>query len=78
MHTLDMIKQAKIDGKTYHHNDAVFYNAVSGFMNVVGGSLSMPDVPAAYLNDVFAWEWEPVRILTKAQAEQKLGVKIVG
>lgn len=73
-----MMKQAKTDGRTYHYNRAVFYDAVSGFMNAGGDSLSVSEISGAYLNDVFTWAWEPVRIITRAEAEQQLGVKIVG
>lgn len=78
MDTLDMMKQAKIDGKTYQSGITVLYNSASGFMDLTGHSLSVADMPAAYLNDVFTWAWTPVRTLTKEQAEQRLGAKIVG
>lgn len=79
MDTLDMMKQAKIDGKTYQHDDETFYNVCSGFMDETGGALPMGDIYASTLDEIFDWAWTPVRnAITRAEAEERLGVKIVG
>lgn len=78
MDTLDMMKQAKIDGKTYQHSGDLFYTFGTGFINEDGLPLECSDLPMTTFNEFFSYEWQAVKTITRAEAEEQLGVRIVG
>ena len=77
MNTAEMWLKAQENGKIYRNKD-VSYSKETGFINFWDGT----KWPVTCVNDIekiFFWDdWEEVKTMTKAQAEKKLGVKIVG
>lgn len=78
MNTLDMMKQAKIDGKIYQYDSDLFYSFESGFIDADGVPSDCADLVGATLNDVLSFQWGVVQTMTRQEAEERLGVKIVG
>lgn len=78
MDTLDMMAQAKIDGKIYQHGDELFYAFETGFVDEDGHPFECGDLPFSTLNEFIDYQWKQIRSMTRAEAEAKLGIKIVG
>lgn len=77
MNTAEMWLKAQVNGKVYRSND-VGYSKNTGFIDFWDGS-KWPVTCVDTIDAIFSWDdWEEVKTMTKAQAEQKLGVKIVG
>lgn len=78
MNTTEMFIQANKDGKTYVSED-MRYSKGSGFYNPTSGT---PWIAGAfrYVNDIFELKWKlkPDNEMTKAEAEAKFNIKIVG
>lgn len=77
MNTAEMWVKAQEDGKTYKSKD-MRYNKKDGFHGIEGrlwiaGAFD-------YVNDIFKLEWElkPDNEMTKAEAEAKFNIKIIG
>ena len=77
MNTAEMWLKAQEDGKMYRSIDLV-YSKETGFVDFWYGKLwivnSVDIIDEIFLRD----DWEEVKTMTKAQAEETLGVKIVG
>ena len=77
MNTAEMWLKAQVNGKVYRSND-VGYSKNRGFIDFWDGS-KWPVTCVDTIDAIFSWDdWEEVKTMTKAQPEQKLGVKIVG
>ena len=76
MNTLDMMNLACKNGKTYRSNDLLF-NTEKGFHDTDNNPWCSDSFDT--LNDLFSLnEWETVEnIMTKEEAEEKYGIKIV-
>lgn len=77
MNTAEMWLKASKDGKTYKSKD-VRYNKKDGFHDIKGCSWTAR--ASDYVDDIFKLEWElkPDNEMTKAEAEAKFNIKIVG
>lgn len=78
MTTLEMMKQATLDGKTYKAND-MRYNTFLGFHDSEGKQWS--GCAFKYVNNIFSidtWQLKPDNEMTKSEAEAKFNIKIVG
>lgn len=77
LNTAEMFIQANKDGKTYKCED-MQYNKKDGF-HCIEGRLWITRA-FDYVDDVFKLEWElkPDNEMTKAEAEAKFNIKIVG
>lgn len=77
MNTAEMFIQANKDGKTYKCED-MRYNKKDGFHGIEGRLWIARAFD--YVDDVFKLEWElkPDNEMTKAEAEAKFNIKIVG
>ena len=78
MTTLEMMNVAKVNGKTYYAND-LLYNTKFGFHNRLGNKWQGSAFD--YLNDLFDvdyWKMDDTIYMTKSEAEEKYGIKIVG
>lgn len=78
MNTLDMIKQAEIDGKTYQYGSNLFYSFEAGFIDADGKPSEWSDLVSFTLNEILTFQWGVVQTMTRQEAEERLGVKIVG
>ena len=77
MNTAEMWLKAQADGKMYRCGD-MGYSQETGFIDFWDGK-SWPINSVATIDEIFSWNgWEEVKTMTKAEAEEKLGVKIVG
>lgn len=77
MTTLDMMIEAKTNGKTYRGDD-MLYNAERGFHDRLGKKWYGDAFN--YLNDLFeidTWQEDNTVYMTKSDAEKKYGIKIV-
>lgn len=76
MNTAEMWLKAQEDGKMYRSIDLV-YSIKTGFIDMMDG-IAWPVDSVETIDEIFSWDnWEEVKTMTKAQAEKKLGVKIV-
>lgn len=78
MTTLDMMNLARTNNKTYRSNDCL-YNTKLGFHDKVGCEWDAASF--TYLNELFDidnWEEDNLIYMTKFEAEEKYGIKIVG
>lgn len=76
MNTAEMWLKAQVNGKVYRSND-VGYSKNTGFIDFWDGS-KWPVTCVDTIDAIFSWDnWEEVKTITKAQAEAKLGMKIV-
>ena len=79
MNTAEMWLKAQEDGKTYYSKDAdALYSKEFGLVEERDISLkvSMGDFPT--FEHLMRSEWEEVKVMTKAEAEKKFGIRIVG
>ena len=79
MNTAEMWLKAQEDGKTYCSKDAdALYSKEFGLVEERDISLkvSMGDFPT--FEHLMRSEWEEVKVMTKAEAEKKYGIRIVG
>ena len=77
MSTIDMMLKAKETGKTYRADD-MLYNNNLGFHDKSGKKWYGDSFE--YLNDLFIidkWQEDPTIYMTKSEAEEKYGIKIV-
>ena len=78
MTTLEMMNLAKDNGKTYKCAYDMFYNNVLGFNDGKGHMRSGYDFTNINnLFDIDYWE-EATLCMTKSEAEEKYGIKIIG
>ncbi len=78
MTTLDMMIEAMANGKTYRAND-LLYNTKLGFHNKIGNKWQGSAFD--YLNTLFEidkWQMDSTIYMTKSEAEEKYGIRIVG
>ena len=78
MNTAEMWLKAQEDGKTYQSND-LFYNKKHGFVD--SNFKPWPINCVSFIDDIFSWiNWHECEIpyMTKAEAEKKFGIRIVG
>ena len=78
MNTAEMWLKAQEDGKTYYSKDAdALYSKEFGLVEERDISLkvSMGDFPT--FEHLMRSEWEEVKVMTKAEAEKKFGIRIV-
>ena len=79
LNTAEMWLKAQEDGKIYYSKDAdALYSKEFGLVEERDISLkvSMGDFPT--FEHLMRSEWEEVKVMTKAEAEEKFGVRIVG
>ena len=79
MNTAEMWLKAQEDGKIYYSKDAdALYSKEFGLVEERDISLkvSMGDFPT--FEHLMRSEWEEVKVMTKAEAEKKYGIRIVG
>ena len=79
MNTAEMWLKAQEDGKTYYSKDAdALYSKEFGLVEERDISLkvSMGDFPT--FEHLMKSKWEEVKVMSKAEAEEKFGVRIVG
>lgn len=77
MNTAEMWLKAQKDGKMYRSYNLA-YSAKTGFIDIMDET-SWPVDSVGSINEIFFRDdWEGVKTMTKAEAEKKLGVKIVG
>ena len=78
MNTAEMWLKAQEDGKTYYSKDAdALYSKESGLVEERDISLkvSMGDFPT--FEHLMKSKWEEVKVMSKAEAEKKYGIRIV-
>ncbi len=78
MNTAEMYLAAKENGKTYMSNDAdAIYNKMIGLVEKdnTDEEVSLGDFPT--FEHLMKSEWVEMNVMTKADAEKQLGVKIV-
>ena len=79
MNTAEMWLKAQEDGKTYYSKDAdALYSKEFGLVEERDISLkvSMGDFPT--FEHLMKSKWEEVKVMSKAEAEKKYGIRIVG
>ena len=77
MNTAEMWLKAQVDGKMYRSKD-IAYSKETGFIDFWNKD-KWPANCVKTIDETFSWDgWEEVKTMTKAEAEEKLGVKIVG
>ena len=79
MNTAEMWLKAQEDGKTYYSKDAdALYSKEFGLVEEKDISLkvSMGDFPT--FEHLMKSKWEEVKVMSKAEAEKKYGIRIVG
>ena len=79
LNTAEMWLKAQEDGKTYYSKKAdALYSKEFGLVEERDISLevSMGDFPT--FEHLMRSEWEEVKVMTKAEAEKKYGIRIVG
>lgn len=78
MTTLDMMIEARANGKTYYAND-LLYDTKLGFHDKHGNKWQ--GCAFDYLNTLFEinyWEMDDAIYMTKSEVEEKYGIRIVG
>lgn len=73
--TITMVQKAKEDGKTYKSGVAR-YNSKIGFYDANG--IEWEHFSLSIVNDIFECKWQEENTMTKSEAEEKFGIKIVG
>ena len=79
MNTAEMWLKAQEDGKTYYSKEAdALYSKEFGLVEEgdISQKVSMGDFPT--FEHLMKSKWEEVKIMTKAEAEKKYGIRIVG
>ena len=79
MNTAEMWLKAQEDGKTYYSKKAdALYSKEFGLVEGedISQKVSMDDFPT--FEYLMQSEWEEVKAMSKAEAEKKFGIKIVG
>ena len=79
MNTAEMWLKAQEDGKTYYSKEAdALYSKEFGLVEERDISLkvNMGDFPT--FEHLMRSKWEEVKVMTKAEAEKKFGIRIVG
>ena len=79
MNTAEMWLKAQEDGKTYYSKDAdALYSKEFGLVEEgdISQKVSMGDFPT--FEHLMKSKWEEVKVMTKAEAEKKYGIRIVG
>lgn len=79
MNTAEMYLAAKENGKTYMSNDVdAIYNKMIGLVEKdnIDEEISLGDFPT--FEYLMKSEWVEINVMTKAEAEKKFGIKIVG
>lgn len=79
MNTAEMWLKAQEDGKTYYSKEAdALYSKEIGLVEEgdISQKVSMGDFPT--FEHLMKSKWEEVKVMTKAEAEKKYGIKIVG
>ena len=79
MNTAEMWLKAQEDGKTYYSKEAdALYSKEFGLVEERDISLkvSMGDFPT--FEHLMKSKWEEVKVMSKAEAEKKYGIRIVG
>ena len=78
MNTAEMWLKAQEDGKTYYSKKAdALYSKEFGLVEEedINQKVSMDDFPT--FEHLMQSEWEEVKVMSKAEAEKKYGIKIV-
>lgn len=78
MNTAEMYIKAQEDSKTYYSKDAeAFYSKELGLVEEenIGEKVRIGDFPT--FEHLMKSEWEEAKIMTKAEAEEKYGIRIV-
>ena len=78
MNTAEMWLKAQEDGKTYYSKDAdALYSKEFGLVEEgdISQKVSMGDFPT--FEHLMKSKWEEVKVMSKAEAEKKYGIKIV-
>lgn len=78
MNTVDMIRQARVNGKMYQYDENTFYTSATGFIDADGEPRKCSDVTDVTINDLLGLQWHIIETMTRQEAEEHLGVKIVG
>ena len=79
LNTAEMWLKAQEDGKTYYSKDAdALYSKEFGLVEEgdISQKVSMGDFPT--FEHLMKSKWEEVKVMTKAEAESKFNIKIVG
>lgn len=79
MNTAEMWLKAQEDGKTYYSKEAdALYSKEFGLVEEgdISQKVSMGDFPT--FEHLMKSKWEEVKVMTKAEAEKKYGIRIVG
>ena len=79
MNTAEMWLKAQEDGKTYYSKEAdALYSKEFGLVEEgdISQKVSMGDFPT--FEHLMKSKWEEVKVMTKAEAEKKFGIRIVG
>ena len=79
MNTAEMWLKAQEDGKIYYSKDAdALYFKEFGLVEEgdISQKVSMGDFPT--FEHLMKSKWEEVKVMTKAEAEKKYGIRIVG
>ena len=79
MNTAEMWLKAQEDGKTYYSKEAdALYSKEIGLVEEgdISQKVSMGDFPT--FEHLMKSKWEEVKVMSKAEAEEKFGVRIVG
>ena len=79
MNTAEMWLKAQEDGKIYYSKDAdALYSKEFGLVEEedISQKVSMGDFPT--LEYLMKSKWEEVKVMSKAEAEKKYGIRIVG
>lgn len=75
MKTAEMWLAAQQDGKTYQADDDTYYNAQLGFVDSNGCRIDAEDF--RYVDDIMNLIWTNIKTISRQEAEEKLGVKII-
>ena len=79
MNTAEMWLKAQEDGKTYYSKEAdALYSKEIGLVEEgdISQKVSMGDFPT--FEHLMKSKWEEVKVMSKAEAEKKYGIRIVG
>ena len=79
LNTAEMWLKAQEDGKTYYSKEAdALYSKEFGLVEEgdISQKVSMGDFPT--FEHLMKSKWEEVKVMTKAEAEKKFGIRIVG
>lgn len=77
MTTAEMWIKAQESGKMYRSGD-MGYSKATGFIDFWDGS-EWPIDSVNNIDEIFSWDdWEEINAMTKEEAEEKLGCRIIG